>query len=127
MSASKNQPANQPNREELIQMAITAARNNQKDGARMMFRQVLEQDRRNERAMMWMAKLSDTKAERVQWLQKVINVNPNNMSAKQTLQRIQYTGAARENRTLFVFGVIVAVLIVVVLVVVLLIATGALG
>ena len=127
MPSSKNQTANQPNREELIQMAITAARNGQKDGARMMFRRVLEQDKRNERAMMWMAKLSETKAERVQWLQKVININPNNISAKQTLQKIQYTGAARENRTLFIFGVIAAVLVVIVLVVILIIATGALG
>jgi Tfp pilus assembly protein PilF len=127
MATSRNKSDGGPNREELLQMAIQAAKTGQKDGARMMFRQVLEADRRNERAMMWLAKLADNKEERVQWLQKALEVNPENTAARQTLNAIKYKRAASEGRTLFLFGVIVAILVVVLLVFVLLLATGAVG
>jgi len=103
---------NSPNREELLQMAIEAARAGQKDGARVIFRQILEQDKRNQRAMMWMAKLSESKAERVHWLEMVVNAYPENANARKELNRIQYRRAARENRTLVIFGIIAVVLIV---------------
>lgn len=106
------EPDNSPNREELLQMAIEAARAGQKDGARVIFRQILEQDRRNQRAMMWMAKLADTKAERVHWLEMVVTAYPDNTNARKELNRIQYRRAARENRTLVIFGIIAVVLIV---------------
>lgn len=128
MSASRSpKSAKAPNREELLQMAIDAAKAGQKEGARIMFRQILAEDKRNERAMMWMAKLADSKTERTQWLQKVLTINPDNTIARQSLDRIRYTGAASENRTLIIFGVVAAVLVVVLLVVFLLLATGALG
>ena len=53
-----------PNREELLQLAISAAQAGNTESARVMFMQVLDQDRHNERALMWMAKLSTTRAER---------------------------------------------------------------
>jgi Tfp pilus assembly protein PilF len=113
-----------PNREELLQLAIQAAKNNQKEGARVMFRQVLEQDKRNERAMMWMAQLAESPAEREQWLRNALQVNPNNRVARETLQRAHYRKAASSNRTLIIFGVIAAVLVVVLIVVVFLILTS---
>ncbi|MCL4251111.1 MAG: hypothetical protein KJ065_23380 [Anaerolineae bacterium] len=104
---------NMPNREELLQMAIEAARAGQKDGARVIFRQILNQDRRNQRAMMWMAKLADSKEERIRWLEMAVSTNPDNVQARKELNRIRYTRAARENRTLVIFGVIAVVLILV--------------
>ena len=50
MASDGNQ---QPNREQLLQMAINSAKSGNRDGARMMLRQVLSEDKRNERAMMW--------------------------------------------------------------------------
>jgi thioredoxin-like negative regulator of GroEL len=121
MTVSKptKRPDNTPNREELLQLAIRAAKAGQKEGARVMFRQILEQDRRNERAMMWMAKLASTKAEQVQWLEKALAANPDNAVARQTLNRIQYKKAAGENRMLIIGGVIAFVLVVLVIAVVL--------
>jgi thioredoxin-like negative regulator of GroEL len=125
MTVSKptKRPDNAPNREELLQMAIQAAKAGQKEGARVMFRQILEQDRRNERAMMWMAKLASTKAEQVQWLEKVLAANPDNAAARQTLNRIQYKKAAGENRMLVIGGVIAFVLVVLVIAVILVLTT----
>lgn len=101
-----------PNREELLQMAIRAAQAGNTTAARVMFRKVLSEDKTNERAMMWMAKLADTKTERKQWLSRALTVNPNNEVARETLKRMNYKRSARENRTLLIFGVVAGVLIV---------------
>ncbi len=111
--------SNIPNREELLQMAIRAAKAGNREGARVMFRQILGEDRRNERAMMWMAKLASTKAERRQWLQRVVAVNPDNDSAKSSLRKMAYSSKAKDNRVLIVFGVVAGVLIVLGVIVVL--------
>lgn len=113
-----NEGGQTPNREELLKMAIRTAQSDNHDAARVMLREVLNEDQRNERALMWMAKIAETKDERVQWLQRVLQINPNNDSARQALHRIQYTRSARDNRVLVIFGVIVGVLVIVALVVV---------
>jgi hypothetical protein len=102
----------QPNREELLQMGIRAAKAGNRDGARTLFEQVLSQDKRNERAMMWMAKIAETKAERKKWLDRVLTVNPDNQGAKDALKKIAYTRSAKENRTLLIFGMVAGVLVV---------------
>jgi len=117
--------SNQPNREELLQMAIRSAKAGNKEGARVMFRQVLSEDKRNERAMIWMAQIATNKAERKQWLERVIEINPDNDQARQALKKMAYKRSARENRTLLIFGVVAGVLIVLLLVVVVAIALNA--
>lgn len=102
----------QPNREELLQLAITSAKQGNVEGARTLFERVLNEDRRNERALMWMAKLADSKSERIKWLNLVMKVNPENEQAKEALRSIQYKRSAKENRTVLIFGMIVGVLIV---------------
>lgn len=104
---------NQPNREELFQMAENTARRGQKEPARMMFRQVLEQDKRDERAMLWMARLAKSKRERKQWLDRVLMVNPDNEIAQKQLEKMEHRQAAKENRTLVLYGTLAGVLIII--------------
>lgn len=111
-SSSRTSKANQPNREELLQLAIRTAKSGNKEGARVMLRQVLSEDRYNERAMMWMAKIASTKSERRQWLERALEVNPNNDQAKAALKKMVYKSSARENRTLLIYGMVAGVLIV---------------
>ena len=111
-----------PNREELLQMAIRTARSGNKDGARVMFRQVLNEDKRNERAMIWMAQIAESKAERKQWLERALTVNPDNEQVKAALKKMAYKSSARENRTLLIFGVVAGVLIVIMVIVLIAVA-----
>jgi lipopolysaccharide biosynthesis regulator YciM len=111
--------SNLPNREELLQLAITSAQQGNKDGARTLFERVLNEDKRNERALMWMAKLSETKSERVKWLNLVLKVNPDNEQAQSALKKMQYKSSAKENRTLLIIGMILGVLIILGVVIVL--------
>lgn|SRR5690606_17843483 len=112
-----------PNREELLKMAIRTAQAGNKQAAKMMFRRVLAEDKRNERAMIWMAKLADSKNERMQWLNRVIQVNPNNETARETLRKMNYKRSASENRILLTFGVIAGVLLVLGLVILIFVMT----
>jgi thioredoxin-like negative regulator of GroEL len=100
------------NNEELLQLAIKASKRGDKEGARVMLRQVHSQDQRNETAMMWMAKIARSEKERQHWLQRVLDVNPDNKAAKNALKRMQYKRAATENRTLLLFGAVAVVMIV---------------
>lgn len=112
-----------PNREQLLRMGITAANAGNAESARTIFEQILSQDKDNERAMMWMAKLAETKAERKQWLNRVLAVNPNNETAREALRKISYSRAASENRTLLIFGAVAVVLIVLTLAIVAIVLT----
>ncbi len=102
------------NREELLQLAIQTSKQNPQ-GARVMFQQVLAQDPRNERALLWMAALSKKKGERRQYLQRVLKINPRNKAAREELERIARMEQARARRTLF-FGVLAIVIVVLVVV-----------
>lgn len=102
-----------PNREQLLNLAITTAKSGNREAARVMFTQVLAQDKRNERAMLWMASIARSRQERVEWLQRVLEVNPEQEFARDTLRKMKYTKSARDNRVLIIFGVLVGVLIIV--------------
>lgn len=106
-----------PNREDLLQLAISAAKRGDKESARMMFNQILAEDKNNERALMWMAKLADSRDEMAIWLNRTLAVNPNNQTAIDTLAKMKNKSSARDNRLLVLFGVIVGVLIVLLLIV----------
>lgn len=106
-----------PNREDLLQLAISAAKRGDKESARMMFNQILAEDKNNERALMWMAKLADSRDEMAVWLNRTLAVNPNNQTAIDTLAKMKNKSSARDNRLLVLFGVIVGVLIVLLLIV----------
>ncbi|MBI1279550.1 MAG: hypothetical protein GC179_15595 [Anaerolineaceae bacterium] len=116
--AKKDAGSPQPNREELLQMGIRAAKDGNNDGARIFFEQVLSQDKRNERATIWMAKIATDKVERKKWLEKTLEINPDNVQARDALKKMAYVRSATENRTLLMFGMVVGVLIVLALVVV---------
>jgi Tfp pilus assembly protein PilF len=111
-----------PNREDLLQLAISAARRGDKESARMMFNQILAEDATNERALMWMAKLADTREETALWLNRALAVNPTNQVALDALAKMKNKSSARDNRLLVLFGVVVGVLVVLLLIVLLVLA-----
>jgi thioredoxin-like negative regulator of GroEL len=121
---SKQRESAQPNREQLLQMAISTAKAGNKDGARVMLRQVLSEDKRNDRAMLWMAQIARNNKERRQWLVRVLDVDPDNEQARKQLKRMDYQTSAQQNRVLLIFGVVVGVLFVLMIVVVIAVFSG---
>ncbi|MFP4322382.1 MAG: tetratricopeptide repeat protein [Anaerolineales bacterium] len=115
--------ADGPNLEAQLQMGITAAKQGNKEGARVILRQVIQADPQNDRAWYWLAYLADTNAQRRQFLQSALKANPNNQNAQKALTKMATRNRSQEQRTLiigvlFLFGVLAfaALLILVVLV-----------
>lgn len=102
------------NNEELLQMAIRAAKSGQKEGARVMLRQVYARNKRNETALMWLAKLAKNQKERQQWLRQILEINPENEAAKKAIARMRYQREAANNKTLVLFGAVAIIMIVLV-------------
>jgi len=105
--------ADNPNLENLLQMGITAAKEGNKDGARLLLRQVIEQDRKNERAWFWMASVAESSEKRQQYLEAVLKINPHHQAAKKQLTKMANRRSNAEQRTLQV-GIVVVLMVAVV-------------
>lgn len=95
----------QPNLENLLQMGITAARDGNKDGARALFQQVISNDKKNDRAWVWLAYVTEDRTKRQQYLKTALKINPDNTAAKKALEKISNTRADRDQKTLLYAGV----------------------
>ncbi|HYO88258.1 MAG TPA: hypothetical protein VER79_06385, partial [Candidatus Limnocylindrales bacterium] len=76
------------NLETTLREGIEAARRGDKLAARRLLQQVLQQDRSNETALMWMASVVDTLPERRAYLEQVLRINPANDRAREALVRL---------------------------------------
>ena len=84
----------------------------------MIFQQVLDIDKQNERAWFWMASVVDDPAERMRCLQTVLRINPNNARAQQEYDRIVKRQQSGNSQVLIYGGIILAILLVLVIFVV---------
>ncbi|MCB9437413.1 MAG: PD40 domain-containing protein [Anaerolineales bacterium] len=80
---------------ELLRLGIEAARNNNRIIARNYFRQVLDIDSSNESAWLWMAQSADRIEDRRDYLERVLEINPDNDKARAALEKI-YAAAPPE-------------------------------
>lgn len=102
-----------PNLEELMQLGVRTAKNGNKEGARVIFDKILAVDKRHERAWLWMASLADNEIDRRRYLQTVLNINPNNSSAKKYIKSMDQKMNSSERRSLVFGGIMVGVLIII--------------
>ena len=102
-----------PGVEQLLQMAITNAKQNNQDGAKVILRQVLKQDKRNDRAWMWLAYIENDPVQRRRFLENAVRINPSNQAAQKALNKIKNKKANRENRTLLYGGIALVLLVMV--------------
>jgi len=110
----KQDTQNAPNREQLLNMAINSAKKGQKKGARMMLQKVLTEDKRNERAMLWMAKLASNDKDKRKWLDRILDVNPDNQTAIEAIEKMEYEAAADRNKALYQIVLVVGVIVILV-------------
>lgn len=83
------QEDNMPNLEQLMQLGIQSARNGNTENARVIFQQVLDADKQNERAWLWMAAVAETPVDRLRCLNTVLRINPNHPTALRELKQMQ--------------------------------------
>ncbi|HRL11507.1 MAG TPA: hypothetical protein PKX07_06485, partial [Aggregatilineales bacterium] len=68
-----------------LRSAIEAARAGERDRARRLLEQVLAEDDSNEVAWLWMASVVNTLPERRSSLERVLEINPENVRAQEAL------------------------------------------
>jgi hypothetical protein len=87
MATGSDDP-NTPNLEQLLQLGIQAARKGNKAGARVMFQQIIDADKTNDRAWLWMAAIADTSEDRRRYLNAVLRLNPEHPTALRELEKL---------------------------------------
>ncbi len=68
------------------------ARQGDRQAARQLLGEVLQQEPKNEEVLLWYALLAPTKAEVIDGLRIVLEINPNNVQAQQRLAKLQAGG-----------------------------------
>ncbi|GAB4435353.1 MAG: hypothetical protein Kow00120_02150 [Anaerolineae bacterium] len=106
---------------QLLNIGIQAAKAGNKATARVIFQQVLDEDKRNERALLWMASVAETPEERMRYLRAVLKINPKNPTARKYLASLEEASSKRD-RQLVRYGLLAAGLAVLLLIVVVVVA-----
>lgn len=73
---------------ELLQKGIAAAKGGQQAEAKALLTQVLRQDARNVQALIWLAGITHDPVEQEKCLQRVLSIDPHNVTAQQGLTKI---------------------------------------
>lgn len=86
--------------DQLLRMGIENARQGNRDGARVMLRQVLDQDKRNDVALMWLAYIEEDPVQRQRFLESAVKANPGNKKAQAALEKITTRHERSANQTM---------------------------
>ena len=73
---------------DLLNQAISFSKSGDKSGARRLLELVIDREPNNETAWIWMTDVVESGYERTVCLEKVLSINPNNLLAKEGLQRL---------------------------------------
>ena len=123
MTTKPSGSVNQPNLEDLLRLGINTAKAGNRENAQVIFKQVIDQDKRNERAWLWLASVEEDEIERRRILKTVLDINPANETAKKLMAELDNVAQSSEQQSmrvgLMILGIAVAVLVVAVLLVIL--------
>ena len=75
--------------DQLLQMGINTAKDGNKEGAKVILKQVIQKDKRNDRAWTWLAFVEDDPIQRRRYLQNAVRINPGNRAAQEALGKIE--------------------------------------
>jgi Tfp pilus assembly protein PilF len=106
------------NLEDLMRLGVRTAKAGNKEGARVIFQQVLDSDKRNERAWLWMAFVADNDIDRRRYLETALKLDPQNSIASRQLAQMDQAIRGTEGASLRLGVMIVAVLVIALAVVV---------
>jgi len=114
MANDSGDSTNTPNLEQLMQIGIQTARKGNKPNARVIFQQILDADKQNERAWLWMAAVAETPMDRVRYLRTVLQINPHNATALRELENLQQKRESSNSQVIKygAYGLIIVLLLI---------------
>jgi hypothetical protein len=87
--ATGSNDSNTPNLEQLMQLGIQTARKGNRSSARVIFQQIIDTDKTNERAWLWMAAIAESSEDRLRYLNAVLRIDPDNPTALRELEKMK--------------------------------------
>lgn len=72
-----------------LERGIIAARKGRKAEAKKLLIRVLKQNNRNEQAWLWLSEAVDTIGEQIGCIEQVLQINPDNITAKHALKKLK--------------------------------------
>ncbi len=72
-----------------LKPAVKAIKSGDKETGRVLLEETLQSDPQNEIALLWMSQVVDTDEDRITYLKRVLDVNPNNSPAKLGLAHLE--------------------------------------
>jgi len=72
-----------------LEKGIVAARSGNHSQAKTYLVQTLQQNKQNEQAWLWLSEVVDTLGEQISCIERVLEINPNNHTAKLALQKLK--------------------------------------
>ncbi len=115
---------------QLLRQGVTAAKAGDKEKARKLFEKVIEQDKNNEKAWLYMARVVESEEQQRVCLGNVLYLNPDNEKARRLLSRLETgkkggkRGGGDVNKRLLIGGGIGAAALLLVLLLVVVATTG---
>jgi Tfp pilus assembly protein PilF len=106
-----------PNLDDLMRLGMSTAKQGNRDNARVIFRQVLDADKRHVGAWLWLASLAENNTDRRRYLETVLRLDPDNETAKKQLAKLDQAVSRSENASLR-FGIMIVAVLVIALVLV---------
>ncbi|HLF26001.1 MAG TPA: hypothetical protein VJG32_06675 [Anaerolineae bacterium] len=73
----------------LTSQGLEALRSGETEQARALFNQAVQANPRNEDALLWLSQLAESDAERAGYLRQVLDINPNNATARRGLEFVE--------------------------------------
>lgn len=100
-----------PNLEDLMRLGIRSAKEGNRENARVIFRQVLNADKRHVGAWLWMASLAENNIDKRRYLETVLRLDPGNTTARQQLNQLDKAIERSENASVR-FGVMIVLVLI---------------
>ncbi len=117
MTSGSSGSVKKPNLDDLMRLGVRAAKEGNKQGARLFFQQVLDEDKRHESAWLWMASLADDEVDKRRYLETVLRINPDNATARRQLGQLNRAVQSGEGASMR-FGLVLVVALITILVLV---------
>lgn len=117
MTTGSSGSIKKPNLDDLMRLGVRAAKEGNKQGARLFFQQVLDEDKRHEGAWLWLASLADNETDKRRYLETVLSINPDNTTAKRQIDQLNQAERRGEGASMR-FGIVLVVALITILVLV---------
>jgi hypothetical protein len=97
--------------DQLLQMGIDTAKSGNNEGAKVILKQVIQKDKRNDRAWTWLAFIEPDPVQKRRYLQNAVRINPGNRPAQEALSKMVAKEQKGTDKTMFYGSIAIGIMV----------------